>query len=184
MRTRINKIPKRSLKEVHELITKNECRADAISSGKNHRAVRKDPETGVRMELNFSSSSPRKLEEWIASNRIEHDRGDLQASDGSSAYAPVVKWDAMRSVLAFAIKHDLHSRQVDFLNAFAQANFSAQPKQESFPTRELNFGQIRSLLRSSSFTELHRRRLNLHRIGVACETNRIVAAPVFKPMQN
>ena len=122
MRTRINKIPKRSLKEVHELITKNECRVDTISSGKNHRAVRKNPETGVRIELNFSSSSPRKLEEWIASNRIEHDRGDLQASDGSSAYAPVVKWDATRSVLALAIKHDLHSRQVDFLNAFAQAN--------------------------------------------------------------
>ena len=47
-------------------------------------------------------------------------RGDLQVSDGSSACAPVVKWATMRSVLAFAIKHDLYSRQVNFLNAFAQ----------------------------------------------------------------
>ena len=49
-------------------------------------------------------------------------RGDLQVSDGSSTCDPVVKWAATRSVLAFAIKHDLCSRQVDFLNAFAQAN--------------------------------------------------------------
>ena len=45
-------------------------------------------------------------------------RGDLQVSDGSSTYAPVVKWATTRNVLAFAIKHDLCSRQVDFLNAF------------------------------------------------------------------
>ena len=30
---------------------------------------------------------------------------------GSSTYAPVVKWATIRSVLAFAIKHDLCSRQ-------------------------------------------------------------------------
>ena len=48
-------------------------------------------------------------------------RGDLQDEDGET-YAPVVKWTTIRAVLAFAIKHDLKTRQIDFSNAFVQAD--------------------------------------------------------------
>ena len=82
MRTSINKIPKCSLEEAHILIAKNERRADGTSSRKNHRAVRKNPETGVRKELDFSSRLPReKLEEWIAPNRIEYDLRDFHIEE-------------------------------------------------------------------------------------------------------
>jgi hypothetical protein len=47
-------------------------------------------------------------------------RGDLQEDDRET-YAPVVKWPTIRTVLAFAVKHQLKTRQVDFVNAFVQA---------------------------------------------------------------
>ena len=46
-------------------------------------------------------------------------RGDLQIVKGG-IYAPVVKWPTIWSVLAFAIKHNLKSCQIDFTNAFIQ----------------------------------------------------------------
>ena len=69
-----NEIFKCSLKEAHVLVVENERCADAKSSRKDHRAVRENPETGVRTKLNFSWSSPRKLVEWIAKYRNEHNK--------------------------------------------------------------------------------------------------------------
>ena len=39
----------------------------------DHRAVRKNPESGKRTERHFAFSPPRRLGEWKASNRIEDD---------------------------------------------------------------------------------------------------------------
>ena len=50
-------------------------------------------------------------------------RGDLQ-SDERETYAPVVKWSTIRTVLAFALKNKLKTRQIDFDNAFVQAGLS------------------------------------------------------------
>jgi len=47
-------------------------------------------------------------------------RGDLQ-DDDRETYAPVVKWPTIRTVLAFAVKNQFHTRQLDFVNAFVQA---------------------------------------------------------------
>ncbi len=47
-------------------------------------------------------------------------RGDLQKVTDECTYAPVVKWPTIRSVLAFAIKNNLCTRQIDFANAFVQ----------------------------------------------------------------
>ena len=74
------------------LVAKDERRADGTSSRKNHRAVRKNPETGVRIELNFSSSSPRKLEEWIASNRIEYDKCDFHIEELEDEFHEEEHW--------------------------------------------------------------------------------------------
>ena len=54
-------------------------------------------------------------------------RGDLQRVD-SETYAPVVKWTTIRSVLAFAIKHELKTQQVDFSNAFVQGVLKEKDK--------------------------------------------------------
>ena len=45
-------------------------------------------------------------------------RGDLQEEEVGEAHAPVVKWVTIRSVLAFAAKNKLKTRQIDFTNAF------------------------------------------------------------------
>ena len=50
-------------------------------------------------------------------------RGDLQR-DERETYAPVVKWSTIRTVLAFALKNKLKTRQVDFDNAFVQAELN------------------------------------------------------------
>ena len=47
-------------------------------------------------------------------------RGDLQ-HDERETFAPVVKWSTIRTVLAFALKMKLKTRQIDFDNAFVQA---------------------------------------------------------------
>ena len=47
-------------------------------------------------------------------------RGDLQ-SDERETFAPVVKWSTIRTVLAFALKMGLKTRQIDLDNAFVQA---------------------------------------------------------------
>ena len=47
-------------------------------------------------------------------------RGDLQ-NDERETYAPVVKWATIRTVLAFALQLKLKTRQIDFDNAFVQA---------------------------------------------------------------
>ena len=54
-------------------------------------------------------------------------RGDLQHLD-SEVYAPVCKWATIRSVLAFAVKHDMKTRQIDFSNAFIQSELKEEDK--------------------------------------------------------
>ena len=52
-------------------------------------------------------------------------RGDLQIqSDETEIFAPVVKWSTIRTVLAFALKMDLKTKQIDFHNSFVQAESS------------------------------------------------------------
>ena len=63
-----------------------------MSSRKNHRAVRKNPETGVRIKLDFASSLPRKLEEWTASNRIEYDKCDFHIEELEDEFHEEEKW--------------------------------------------------------------------------------------------
>jgi hypothetical protein len=48
-------------------------------------------------------------------------RGDLQV-EHRETYAPVVRWTTIRSVLAFAVKNGLKTRQIDFMNAFVQSH--------------------------------------------------------------
>ena len=50
-------------------------------------------------------------------------RGNLQ-SDEQEIFAPVVKWSTIRTVLAFALKMGLKTRQIDFDNAFVQAELA------------------------------------------------------------
>lgn len=47
-------------------------------------------------------------------------RGDLQ-DEHRETYAPVVRWTTIRSVLAFAVKNNMKTRQIDFMNAFVQS---------------------------------------------------------------
>ena len=47
-------------------------------------------------------------------------RGDLQENEGET-FAPVVKWSTIRTVLTFDLKMGLKTRQIDFDNAFVQA---------------------------------------------------------------
>ena len=49
-------------------------------------------------------------------------RGDLQEETDRETYAPVVKWPTIRTVLAFAVKNNLITRQIDFVNSFVQAS--------------------------------------------------------------
>ena len=57
-------------------------------------------------------------------------RGDKQVDgvDVFETYAPVVSWSVVRSMLAFALQKDLKTRQVDFSNAFVQAELP-EPEQ-------------------------------------------------------
>ena len=50
-------------------------------------------------------------------------RGNLQ-SDERETFAPAVEWSTIRTVLAFALKMGLKTRQIDFDNAFVQAELS------------------------------------------------------------
>ena len=50
-------------------------------------------------------------------------RGDLE-SDELETFVLVVKWSPIRTVLAFALKMGLKTRQIDFDNAFVQAELS------------------------------------------------------------
>ena len=52
-------------------------------------------------------------------------RGDLQAEERET-YAPVVRWSTIRTVLAFALKMKLKSKQIDFSNSFVQANLKPE----------------------------------------------------------
>ena len=49
--------------------------------------------------------------------------GDLQ-SDAHETFAPVAKWSTIRTVLAFALRMRMKSKQIDFENAFVQAELS------------------------------------------------------------
>ena len=52
-------------------------------------------------------------------------RGDLQ-NDERETFAPVVKWSTIRTVLAFALRNGLKTRQIDFDNAFVQAELKEE----------------------------------------------------------
>ena len=50
-------------------------------------------------------------------------RGDLQAQfEEFESYSPVVQWSTVRLMLILSIVHGLETRQVDYVNAFAQAD--------------------------------------------------------------
>ena len=50
-------------------------------------------------------------------------RGDLQKKfDELESYSPVVQWSSVRLMLILSIVHRLETRQVDYVNAFAQAD--------------------------------------------------------------
>ena len=52
-------------------------------------------------------------------------RGDLQNDDVES-YSPVVQWSSVRLMLILSIVHGLETRQVDYVNAFAQADLDRE----------------------------------------------------------
>jgi hypothetical protein len=50
-------------------------------------------------------------------------RGDLQSKfEEFESYSPVVQWSSVRLMLILSIVHGLETRQVDYVNAFAQAD--------------------------------------------------------------
>jgi hypothetical protein len=51
-------------------------------------------------------------------------RGDLQAPqlDRNDTYAPVASWDTIRLMFSLCVQHGIKSRQIDFANAFVQAD--------------------------------------------------------------
>ena len=50
-------------------------------------------------------------------------RGDMEVKgvDYFESYSPVVQWSTVRLLLIMSIVHGMHTRQVDYVNAFAQA---------------------------------------------------------------
>ena len=55
-------------------------------------------------------------------------RGDLQTEgvDLIETYAPVVQWSTVRLVLTMILPHGWHTKQVDYTNAFAQAEINEE----------------------------------------------------------
>jgi hypothetical protein len=55
-------------------------------------------------------------------------RGDMQTEgvDYFDTYAPVVQWSTVRLLLTLALKHGWATRQVDYTNAFAQADIQEE----------------------------------------------------------
>jgi hypothetical protein len=55
-------------------------------------------------------------------------RGDMQTEgvDYFDTYAPVVQWSTIRLVLTLALQHGWSTRQVDYTNAFAQADIQEE----------------------------------------------------------
>jgi hypothetical protein len=55
-------------------------------------------------------------------------RGDMQTEgvDYFDTYAPVIQWSTIRLVLTLALKHRWSTRQVDYTNAFAQADIQEE----------------------------------------------------------
>jgi Reverse transcriptase (RNA-dependent DNA polymerase) len=55
-------------------------------------------------------------------------RGDMQVEneDYFQSYSPVVQWSTTRLLLVMSIIHNLHTRQVDYVNAFAQASLKEE----------------------------------------------------------
>jgi Reverse transcriptase (RNA-dependent DNA polymerase) len=62
--------------------------------------------------------------EKSASTKHDSVRGDMQVKgeDFFESYAPVVQWSSVRLMLNMSIVHGLQTRQVDYVNAFAQAD--------------------------------------------------------------
>jgi len=55
-------------------------------------------------------------------------RGDLQilGEDYWQSYSPVCQWSTVRLLLIMSVVHGLHTRQVDYVNAFAQAELDKE----------------------------------------------------------
>ena len=55
-------------------------------------------------------------------------RGDLMTygEDYWSSYSPVCQWSTVRLLLIMSVVHGLHTRQVDYVNAFAQATLEQE----------------------------------------------------------
>jgi len=54
-------------------------------------------------------------------------RGDLETpEDYGESFSPVVQWSSVRLMLILSIVHGLHTRQVDYVNAFAQADLTRE----------------------------------------------------------
>ena len=55
-------------------------------------------------------------------------RGDLQTEevDFFETYAPVVQWSTVRLVLTMILSNGWHTKQVDYTNAFAQAEINEE----------------------------------------------------------
>ena len=54
-------------------------------------------------------------------------RGDLETpEDYGESFSPVVQWSTVRLMLILSIVHGLHTRQVDYVNAFAQADLQRE----------------------------------------------------------
>ena len=54
-------------------------------------------------------------------------RGDLQ-NDERETHTPVVKWATIRTVSAFALQMKLKTQQMDFDNAFVQAELNEKER--------------------------------------------------------
>ena len=99
-------------------------------------------------------------------------RGDRQ-EEVYEAFAPVVGWSTIRSVLAFALQNELKTKQADFCYEFVQATMPEDekvfiaPPREFFPNKNVVFQLIKSQygLRSAPFHWLHKIKESLGKHG-------------------
>ena len=49
----------------------------------------------------------------------------MSGVDYEESFSPVVQWSTVRLLLILSIVHGLHTRQVDYVNAFAQSELTA-----------------------------------------------------------
>ena len=79
-------------------------------------------------------------------------RGDLMKSDDltkDSTYAPVIDWGTLRMLFAMSVQHKLYTTQIDFKNAFVQADLP-EPIYVEYPElfRKGNEGKVLKVKKS------------------------------------